>query len=94
MKHFFPMDKQEALVLVYLIGIAVISFLPIWRTIEIGGMAVFGWLMVLLMITSPLLTLLVFRRTDRTRAGNNQHNTTGIKDIKSETRSTDSESEV
>jgi hypothetical protein len=32
MKHFFPMKKGEARMLVYLIVTAVISFLPMWRT--------------------------------------------------------------
>lgn len=93
MKQFFPMGKGEALMLVFLIVMAVISFLPMWRTMEIGGMAVFGWLMAALMITSPLLALLVFRRADRAKVGKIRYDTTGIEDIESESRSLSSEAE-
>ena len=65
MKQFFPMGRGEIPVLPFLIIFAVVSFLPIWRTIEIGGMAVFGWLMAILMVASPVLTLLVIRRSDK-----------------------------
>ncbi len=65
MKHFFPMGKGEAPTLLFLIVFSIISFLPVWRTMEIGGMVVFGWLMAALMVISPALALLVFRRADR-----------------------------
>ena len=65
MKHFFPMGKGEAPTLVFLIVFSIVAFLPVWRTMEIGGMAVFGWLMAVLMVVSPALTLLVLRRADR-----------------------------
>ena len=68
MKHFFPMGKGEAPTLVFLIVFSIVSFLPVWRTMEIGGMAVFGWLMAALMVVSPALVLLVFRRADRAAA--------------------------
>ena len=93
MKQFFPMRKGEVMMLVYLIVMAAISFLPVWRTMEIGGMAVFGWLMAALMITSPLLALLVFRYANKTKIEKIRHNTTGIEDTKSESRSLGSESE-
>jgi TRAP-type C4-dicarboxylate transport system permease small subunit len=93
MMQFFPMGKGEALMLVYLLVMAVISFLPMWRTMEIGGVAVFGWLMAALMITSPLLALLVFRRSDKARVGKSSHDTTGIEDTESESRSLNSEAE-
>jgi hypothetical protein len=67
MKQFFPMGKGEARMLVFLIVMAVISFLPMWRTMEVGGMAVFGWLLAALMITAPLLALFVFLRAERTK---------------------------
>ncbi len=69
MKHFFPMRKSEAATLVFLLSWAVIAFLPVWRTIEVGGMVVFGWLMASLMVISPTLTLLVFRKSDRSEKG-------------------------
>jgi len=67
-KQFFPMGKGEAPTLVFLIVFSVISFLPVWRTTEIGGMAVFGWMMAALMVISPALALLVFRRADKAAA--------------------------
>ena len=93
MKQFFPMQKGEARMLVYLIVMAVIAFLPMWRTLEIGGMAVFGWLLAALMITSPVLTLLVFRHSDRAKARKTPTDTTRIECSASETRSLDSEAE-
>lgn len=65
MQQFFPLRKSEKIVLTFLITFAAISFLPVWRTIEIGGMAVFGWLMATLMLISPILTLLALRRSDK-----------------------------
>ena len=70
MKQFFPIKRSEKLGLLFLITFAVISFLPFWRTIEIGGMAVFGWLMAILMVVSPVMTLLALRRSDK--LANNQ----------------------
>lgn len=65
MKQFFPMAKGEVALLAGLICYAVIAFLPVWRTVELGGMAVFGWMMALLMVVAPVLALLIFRRSDR-----------------------------
>ena len=65
MKQFFPMARSEIILLAGLLCFAVIAFQPVWRTIELGGMAVFGWLMALLMVVAPILALLVFRTTDR-----------------------------
>ncbi len=59
---FFPMGRGEAAALGFLILFSVVSFLPVWRTVEVAGMAVFGWLMAALMLLSPALTLWVFRR--------------------------------
>jgi hypothetical protein len=95
MKQFFPLGRGEALLLVFLIVVAVISFLPMWRTMEIGGMAVFGWFMAALMVTSPLLALLLFRRANKAKKGKIPKGKTGMENIENETRSlgsgTDSE---
>lgn len=87
MKQFFPLGKGEARLLVFLIVMAVISFLPIWRTMEIGGMAVFGWFMAALMVTSPLLALLLFQRTNRAKTGKIRKDKTGMEDMESESPS-------
>ena len=63
------MRKSEAATLIFLLLFAVVAFLPVWRTIEVGGMVVFGWLMASLMVISPTLTLLVFRKSDRSEKG-------------------------
>ena len=60
MKSFFRMDRGEATVVALLILFSAISFLPRWRTIEVAGMVVFGWLMAALMVISPALALVVF----------------------------------
>lgn len=84
MKSFFPMGRGEARLLVFLIAMAAFSFLPKWRTLEVGGMAVFGWLLAGLMIVSPALAFFVFRRADRAAQGKSRHDKTGLKCPKSE----------
>ena len=61
MGSFFHMPRREAMVLAFLIVFSVIAFLPVWRTVEIAGMAAFGWFMVALMLVSPSLALWAFR---------------------------------
>ncbi len=64
-RSFFPMVRREGATLVFLIAFAAFAFIPAWRTVEIGGMAVFGWLIAALMLISPAITLAVFRRRSR-----------------------------
>lgn len=68
MKSFFKMDRVEAAVLLFLILFSALSFLPVWRTMEVAGMVVFGWLMAALMVISPALTLTVFVSGRRRRS--------------------------
>lgn len=56
-RSFFPLTWGEKLTLAFLVGFSAIAFLPVWGDIEIGGMAVFGWLMAALMVISPALAL-------------------------------------
>lgn len=71
MKSFFPMRRGEAATLAFLIAFAAFAFVPAWRTTELFGMAVFGWLIAALMLLSPALALLTFlsRRSEGARAG-------------------------
>lgn len=62
MKSFLPMRRREGATLVFLIAFAAFAFIPAWRTVEFGGMAVFGWLIAALMLVSPAVTLFAFRR--------------------------------
>ena len=55
------MRRSELAALSITIGWAVMSFLPVWREPEIGGVSVFGWLMATLMVLSPILALLALR---------------------------------
>ena len=59
-KSFFRMRRSEIAVVVFLLLFSGFSFLPMWRTVEVAGMAVFGWLMAALMVISPALALFVF----------------------------------
>jgi hypothetical protein len=61
-KSFFPMARDEKVALSVLVCFAATSFLPVARSIEVAGMALFGWLMAALMVLSPILTLWVFHR--------------------------------
>lgn len=65
-KSFFPLDRGEKAILVFLVAFSAVAFLPVWGGIEIAGMAIFGWLMAALMLVSPALALLVMRRRNRT----------------------------
>jgi phosphatidylserine synthase len=60
MKSFFPMRRGEGATLVFLVAFAAFAFVPAWRTVELWGMAVFGWLIAALMIVSPALALATF----------------------------------
>jgi len=64
-REFFAMKRGEAAALLFLIAFSAFAFLPVWRQIEIMGIAVFGWLMIALMLISPVLTLFVFLRGQR-----------------------------
>ena len=64
-RSFFKMGRGEAATLAFLILFSAFSFLPLWRTLELAGMAVFGWLMAALMLVSPALALLAFRNRRR-----------------------------
>lgn len=59
------MGRGEAATLAFLILFSVFSFLPLWRTVEVAGMVVFGWLMAALMVISPALALFVFLKKRR-----------------------------
>ena len=56
------MRRGEAKVLLVLIAFSAFSFLPMWRSVEFAGMAMFGWLMAALMVLSPTLALYIFLR--------------------------------
>ncbi|MDH5565485.1 MAG: hypothetical protein OEY15_02325 [Myxococcales bacterium] len=60
-RHFFPMARGEAFALVFLLLFSAVCFLPVWRQLEVVGMALSGWGMAALMVISPVLTLWVFR---------------------------------
>jgi len=49
-------------VLGVLILFAAASFHPVARSVEVAGMALFGWLMAALMLLAPILTLWIFLR--------------------------------
>jgi hypothetical protein len=54
---FFRLERADLWTLVVLVLYSIVAFLPWWRTVEVGGMALFGWLMAGLMVLSPLLAL-------------------------------------
>lgn len=66
MKSFFPLRRGEGATLIFLIAFAAFAFIPEWRTVEVGGMAVFGWLIAALMLISPALALVTILRRDGT----------------------------
>lgn len=58
--HFYPMKRGDLFYIIAILAFAIISFLPWTRGIYIFGMALFGWLMVILMVGSPAIVLLRF----------------------------------
>ena len=64
-KNFFPMAKGERFALLFLMLFAAASFAPAAHSVEVAGVALFGWLMAALMVVSPILTLWVLRRGRR-----------------------------
>jgi len=66
MKSFSPLRRGEGATLVFRVAFSAFAFIPEWRTIEAGGMAVFGWLIAALMLVSPALALVTILRRDGT----------------------------
>jgi hypothetical protein len=59
------MAKTERFALLLLILFAAAAFVPRARSLEVAGMALFGWMMAALMVISPILTLWAVRRGRR-----------------------------
>ena len=51
------MDSGDRWYLLAITIFSVLAFMPWARTVEVGGMALFGWLMAILMIFSPAIAL-------------------------------------
>lgn len=64
--QFFRMPAAERGYVLVLLLFSGVSFLPWWRDTKLGGLAVLGWLMAILMVLSPALALWLFAR-DRGR---------------------------
>lgn len=59
MNSFFPMRRRERAALFILIAFSVVAFLPVFGEISVMGVAVFGWLMAILLLGSPAILLLL-----------------------------------
>jgi len=59
MNSFFPMPRRERVALFTLIAFSVVAFLPVFREVTVLGVAVFGWLMAILLLGSPAILLLL-----------------------------------
>lgn len=59
MNSFFPMPPRERVALFTLIAFSVVAFLPVFGEISVMGVAVFGWLMAILLLGSPAILLLL-----------------------------------
>ncbi len=57
MSQFFSMDSGDRWYLLSITIFSVFAFMPWARSVEVGGMALFGWLMAILMIFSPAIAL-------------------------------------
>ena len=59
MNSFFPMPRRERVALFVLIAFSVVAFLPVFGQLSVLGVAVFGWLMAILLLGSPAILLLL-----------------------------------
>jgi hypothetical protein len=59
MSSFFPMRRRERWALFGLIAFSVLAFLPAFGEASVLGVAVFGWLMAILLLGSPAILLLL-----------------------------------
>ena len=72
MSSFFSLSRGDRIYIIALVVFAVVCFLPWSRQIELGGMALLGWLLSALMIFSPTIALLRLFRSRRSerKSGN------------------------
>ena len=61
MSNFFPLPRGDRWYIVALLVFAAVSFLPWSHTIDVAGMALFGWLMAGLMVLAPVVALFWLR---------------------------------
>ncbi len=73
MSNFFPMPRGDRWYILVILVFAVVSFLPWSHSIQVAGMALFGWLMAALMVVAPVVALLRLR--ERPRPQNRQDTT-------------------
>ncbi len=73
MSNFFPMPRGDRWYILAILLFAVVSFLPWSHSIQVAGMALFGWLMAALMVVAPVVALLRLR--ERPRPQNRQDTT-------------------
>ena len=57
MSNFFPISRGDFLYIIVILIFSFIAFLPWSHQIYLGGMALFGWLMAVLMVLSPAIAL-------------------------------------
>lgn len=65
MSGFFPMRRGDLAYLAVLAGASVLCFLPAWRDVQLGGLALTGWLLAALMVLSPTIALARIARERR-----------------------------
>lgn len=64
------MPPRERVALFALIAFSVVAFLPVFGEVTVMGVAVFGWLMAILLLGSPaILLLLVLGESGSEEAG-------------------------
>ena len=69
MKAFFPMPPRERVALFVLVAFSALAFLPVFGEISVLGVAVFGWLMAVLLLGSPAILLLLLLAERETGSG-------------------------
>ncbi|TCP47323.1 hypothetical protein EV191_112119 [Tamaricihabitans halophyticus] len=55
----YPLARRQAFVLLAAIGTAAIAFLPVVGAVQLAGVSLTAWILVILMIVVPVATILV-----------------------------------
>ncbi len=66
-RGFRPLARGDRVYLIVVIAFAVLAFLPWSRELQLGPMALLGWLMAALMVLSPVIALTRLRAQRRSR---------------------------
>lgn len=72
MNRFFRLPPGDGTYLVVVLLFAVVALMPFAREVEVGGMALLGWMMAALMVLSPVVALVRIGIERRAESGDRE----------------------